>query len=74
MFEIYPDTHEGDGKPGSFKLNGRKLVVNEVIDHWHEAQYEYLMLLADDGRIYFLMRREKITGNWKGFIHSKIPY
>jgi hypothetical protein len=54
MLKIYPDTYEAGGKLRSFTLDGRRLVVDEVIEHWHEADCEYLKLLADDERIYFL--------------------
>jgi hypothetical protein len=56
--KICPDSCEADGKPRSFTLNGRKLMVDEVIDYWLEAECEYLRLLADDERIYFLRRGE----------------
>jgi hypothetical protein len=54
--KICPGDYEPEGKPRSFNLNGRKLVVDEVIDHWIEADCEYLRLLADDERIYLLLK------------------
>lgn len=54
--KIYPNTYEARGKLRSFTLDGRRIVVDEVIDHWDDGEYEYLQLVADDERIYFLKR------------------
>lgn len=58
MSKISPDSDEVERKPVSFIFNGRKLVTDGVIDRWHEAEHEYVTLLADDERIYFLRRDE----------------
>lgn len=42
----------------SFTLNGKRLVVEEVIDYWQGPRHEYLKLLAEDERIYLLKRIE----------------
>jgi hypothetical protein len=34
------------------------ILVNEVFDQWYEAGHEYLRVLADDERIYFLRRKK----------------
>lgn len=56
MPKMYPHTY--NGKLRIFTADGQRLVVDEVIDHWHEAEHEYLRLLVDDDRIYFLRRAE----------------
>jgi hypothetical protein len=52
--KIYPNTYEAKGKLRSFTSDGRRIVINEVIDRWDDEECEYLQLLADDARIYFL--------------------
>jgi hypothetical protein len=56
--KIYPNTCEADGKVRSLKLDGRKIALDEVIDHWQEGEKEYVKLRADDERIYFLKHGE----------------
>jgi hypothetical protein len=58
MSKMCSDTREADGIPKSFSLDGQKITVNRVIDRWHEGEYEYLTLLADNERIYLLRRKE----------------
>jgi hypothetical protein len=54
MLKIYPDSYRADGELRTFRLDGQRLVVDEVIDHWYDGKYQYLTLLADDERIYLL--------------------
>jgi hypothetical protein len=61
--KVYPDTNQTGEKIRSFTFNGRRIVVDEVIDCWHEAEYQYLKLLADDERIYLLRHRE--SNRWE---------
>lgn len=56
--KICPNRYQMGGKLKSFTLDGRRVVVGEVIDRWNDGQYEYLRLLADDERIYFLKHEE----------------
>jgi hypothetical protein len=53
---MYPYSYYG--KLRILTTDGQKLVVDEVIDHWQEAECEYLRLLAEDERIYFLRREQ----------------
>jgi hypothetical protein len=52
--KIYSNTYEARGKPRNFTVDGREILVDEVIDRWDDGECEYLQLLADDERIYFL--------------------
>lgn len=70
ILKIHPDTYEAGGRPEGFNLDGQKFVVKEVIDHWYEAGYEYLQLLADDERMYLIKRRE--GGSWE--LKGIFPY
>jgi hypothetical protein len=70
VIKIYPDTHEAGGKPKSITLEDQEVRVNRVVDHWHEAEYEYLKLLADDGRIYAIRRKE--DSDWE--LEAVYPY
>lgn len=58
--KTYPE-NKADEKPTGFVFNGRKVLIDEIIDYWYDEHHEYLRLLADDERIYFL-RRE--VGNY----------
>jgi hypothetical protein len=60
---VYPDTYEAGGDLERFTLDGQKLVTNRVIDHWYEAEYEYVKLLDEDERIYVIKRRK--TDRWE---------
>jgi hypothetical protein len=69
MRNIYPHTY--NGKLRIFTADGQKLAVDEVIDRWHEGKHEYVTLLTDDERIYFLRRGEGNRWEVKEFIHIK---
>jgi hypothetical protein len=48
-----------------FQVNGRDLLVDEIIDEWAGKDCSFLKLRADDGNLYVL--RRDITGateNW----------
>lgn len=61
----FSSQHASNEPPGSFSLNGKKLMVEEVIDQWHEAKYEYLILLADDEQTYFFLLRQGEGNYWE---------
>lgn len=53
------DSRYGSGETAaSFTLDGKKLIVEEVIDYWQGPKYQYVRLLAEDERIYLLRRAE----------------
>lgn len=56
--------YKADGKPVSFILNDRKLMVEKIIDHWRGPDVEYFKVLADDGKGY-LLTREHDHGEWE---------
>lgn len=41
-------------RPVSFTIDGKKLMVDEVIDQWYGEDYTYFKLKADDGNMYIL--------------------
>ncbi len=60
---MHPDTYGAGGKLEGFTLDGQKPMGNLVIDHWYEAEYEYVKLLYEDERIYLIKRKK--TDRWE---------
>ena len=42
--------YKADERPISFVLDGKKLMVEKVIDQWRTPEFEYFKVLADDGK------------------------
>lgn len=55
--------YKADERPVSFILDGKKLVVEKVIDQWRSPEFEYFKVLADDGKGY-LLRNDLGNGEW----------
>ena len=55
--------YKADDRPVSFLLDGRKLMVEKVIDQWRGPECEYFKVLADDGKGYLLTRNHE-HGEW----------
>ena len=53
--------YKADEKPISFILDGKKLMVEKVIDQWRNPEFDYFKVLADDGKAY-LLRNDEING------------
>jgi hypothetical protein len=47
-----------DGRPISFMLNEKKLVVEKIIDQWRGQDGAYYKVLTDDRKGYLLIRNE----------------
>ena len=50
-------------RPLWFVFDNHKLQVENVIDRWHGADYDYFRVLADDGRVY-LIKWHRIDDAW----------
>lgn len=61
--KAHPDTNQTGEDIQSFTFNGRQILVDEIIDCWYEAEYQYLKLLAEDERIYLLRNGE--SNRWE---------
>ena len=55
--------YKADEKPISFTLDGRKLMVEDIIDQWRSPEFEYFKVQADDGKAY-LLRNDEINSEW----------
>ncbi len=55
--------YKADEKPVSFSLDGKKLMIEKIIDQWRGLEFEYFKVLADDGRAY-LLRHDERNGKW----------
>ena len=50
--------YDFDGRPISFILNEKKLVVEKIIDQWRGQGVAYYKVVADDRKGYLLIRDE----------------
>ena len=55
--------YKADEKPISFILDGKKLMVERVIDQWLSPEFEYFKVLADDEKVY-LLRNDERNDDW----------
>ena len=55
--------YKADEKPISFILNGKKYMVEKIIDQWRSPEFEYFKVQADDGKAY-LLRNDERNGEW----------
>ncbi len=55
--------YKADEKPISFILDGKKLMVEKVIDQWRSPEFDYFEVLADDGKGY-LLRNDERNEEW----------
>ena len=46
--------YKASERPVSFTIDGKKLMVDEVVDQWYGEDYTYFKLKADDGNMYIL--------------------
>ena len=47
--------YRADERPVNFIVNGRKLVVQQIMEQWRSPDSEYYKVLADDRRVYLIM-------------------
>ena len=52
--------YKADEKPISFTLDGKKLMVESVIEQWRTPESEYFKVLSDDGKGYLLRHEEDL--------------
>ncbi len=55
--------YKAERRPVSFSLDGKKLMIEKIIDQWRGPEFEYFKVLADDGKVYFL-RHDERNGEW----------
>ena len=55
--------YKADEKPVAFVLDGRKLMVEKIIDRWRSPEFEYFKVIADDGKGYVL-KNDYRKGGW----------
>jgi len=55
--------YKADEKPISFILNGKKYMVEKIIDQWRSPEFEYFKVQADDEKAY-LLRNDGRNGEW----------
>jgi hypothetical protein len=55
--------YKADEKPISFILNGKKYMVEKIIDQWRSPEFEYFKVQADDDMAY-LLRNDERNGEW----------
>ncbi|MHA1164651.1 MAG: hypothetical protein ACTSP0_03595 [Alphaproteobacteria bacterium] len=55
--------HRGDQIPRRFRMDGRTVEVEEIIDQWLGADYRYFKLRGEDGNLYIL-RLDETAGEW----------
>jgi hypothetical protein len=55
--------YKANERPLHFSLDGRKRVVQNLIDRWFGPEHDYFKLLADDGKVY-LLKYERFRDLW----------
>ena len=55
--------YKADEKPISFILNGKKYMVEKIIDQWRSPEFEYFKVQADDD-VAYLLRNDERNGEW----------
>jgi len=56
--------YKGDERPTSFSLEGRTLRVEEIVDRWHDIDYNSFKVVAEDGLSY-LLRHDLNSDGWE---------
>lgn len=56
--------YRADERPVSFTLEGRMLRIVEIVDRWHDPNYNVFKVRANDGRIY-LLRNNMNADTWE---------
>ena len=56
--------YKGDERPVSFTWEGLILRITNIVDRWHDPDYNVFKVLADDGGTY-LLRYDMNADNWE---------
>ncbi|HIC91948.1 MAG TPA: hypothetical protein EYP21_07840 [Syntrophaceae bacterium] len=67
IYVIKVECHSGykvNERPISFTLEGKKLMVEKIVDRWRDPQFNYFKVLTDDGKAY-LLRYDERNDEWK---------
>jgi len=57
--------YKAEERPSRFSLDGRKYLVDAVLDQWYEPESTYYKVRADDGNLYILRQQTcSPTGQW----------
>lgn len=54
----------GEEEPRRFRLGGRDVAVEEVVDRWYEPEYRYFKVRGDDRGVYIL-RHDFESDHWE---------
>lgn len=54
----------GEEEPRRFRLGGRDVAVEEVVDRWYEPEYRYFKVRGDDRGTYIL-RHDFESDHWE---------
>jgi hypothetical protein len=57
--------YKGNERPLRFNLEGKELVVADILDRWYGERHDYFKVLADDAETY-LLKRDRETDTWYG--------
>jgi len=65
-FEVHVESEPGhpEAMPKRFRLDGRKVEIDEHIDQWHGPDYRYFKVKGDDGNLYIL-RFDEGRAKWE---------
>ena len=56
--------HRGEQTPRVIHIDGRKIIVDEVLDAWLAPDHRYFKLRGDDGDVY-IVRHDPRTDSWE---------
>jgi len=63
MVECYAGSR-GEEEPRAFLHEGRRVVVDEIVERWRSPDHRGFRVRARDGR-QFVLRHEEATGAWQ---------
>jgi hypothetical protein len=61
--------YKADERPLSFVLDGKKLMIDKIIDRWRTPGYDFFQVVADNGKTY-LLKNDRESGRW---VLEKVP-
>ncbi|MFZ5620375.1 MAG: hypothetical protein ACOY5W_05060 [Pseudomonadota bacterium] len=62
--------YRGEEEPRRFRLGGRWVAVQELLDRWLAPEHRYFKLRGDDGDLYIL-RQDVPTGEWEITLYER---
>jgi hypothetical protein len=57
--------YKGNERPLRFNLEGKELVVADILDRWYGERHDYFKVLADGAGTY-LLKWDRETDTWYG--------